>query len=175
MLYQFQVCNIPIHQFHILLSAHLDKCTLNPLYLFYPFLPHFLSQNHLFFSIVKSLFFGLSLFFRLCSFVFFLKFHIYYMKSCGICFSLTYVTQHCTLLDPPMSTSCTFHIFVVFLLKMCNLNHEKTSDKQNEEWFTKYLPILFKSVKIMKDKVRQNLQRLEAAEETQELNALWDS
>ena len=56
-------------------------------------LTHLPNGNHRLFPIIKSLFLGLplSLYFPLCSFVLFLKLHVW-VKSYSICLSLTYFT-----------------------------------------------------------------------------------
>ena len=62
-------------------QVHQVKCTLNPLHLFHPCSHHLPSSNHQF-CIVKRLFCGLSFFF-ICSFILFLKFHIWVSPASG--------------------------------------------------------------------------------------------
>ena len=74
-------------QFYALLSAHGDKCTLNSLYLSHPTIATFSLATTSFFSVLKVWFF-VSSFFHVCSFVLFLKFHVG-VQSNGVCLSLT--------------------------------------------------------------------------------------
>lgn len=108
-LYEFWVCNIMIQQYYTLLIAHYDKCTPNPHHLSHssshPFSPWELSVCFLY-SRVWS-FVCLSLFFLVCSFALFLKFHIC-MKSYGICLSLSdllHLPLYCLALSMLLQTA----------------------------------------------------------------------
>lgn len=92
-----------IQSFCTLLSTHHDKCTVSSSSPVSPILHHLPSGNTSLFSIIKSLFFGFSLFSFVHLFLF-LKVYIW-VKSYGIFLSLTDLF-HFTLYPPDPPSSC---------------------------------------------------------------------